>query len=640
MSDFPNQLGELVYLRSYARWDANKQRREKWLETVDRVYDFVIRDQPIDDKLKEQLFDAILLQSVMPSMRALWSSGDFASSDNTSIYNCSFLPIDCIKAFSELLYILMQGTGVGFSVEKTFIENLPVVSEKRSSDITTLQVQDSSEGWADCVYFVMCEEHKGNEVAIDYSLIRPRGSILKTKGGRASGPEPLISAVDYIQETIRSARGRRLKSIEVYDICCKLAEVVVVGGVRRSAMICFSDPEDVDIRHAKDWKKHQFPIHRYMSNNSAYYAERPTRELFDKEWKQLAESGSGERGFSIDNWHKYAPREKGEIRSNPCHEISLRFRRSTDPFTGENGGGQFCNLSACVIRAEDTLDTLKEKVRLATWLGCLQATFTNFPYLRPTWGELCEEDRLIGVDLTGQCDNPKLASDPRVLAELNEVALSTASEASEVLEINMPAAITCGKPSGNTSQMLDCASGFHPRYSEFYFRHVRVSADDPLSQLLKDQGVPCFPEVGQENLAEEDVKTWVARFPVKSPKGSLMRDDETSFDQMNRYLDIMRNWCKDRGHNQSATIYVKEQDWQQVGEFVWEHFDEIVGLSFLPYDGGNYKLAPYEEISEDEYLDAMQDFPEIDYSQLSKYEKIDMGQGSSEIACTGTSCEF
>lgn len=640
MSDFPNQLGELVYLRSYARWDDKKQRREKWLETVDRVYDFVIRDQPIDDKLKEQLFDAILLQSVMPSMRALWSSGEFASSDNTSIYNCSFLPIDCIKAFSELLYILMQGTGVGFSVEKTFIENLPVISEKRSSDITTLQVQDSSEGWADCIYFVMCEEHKGNEVAIDYSLIRPRGSILKTKGGRASGPEPLISAVDYIQETIRAARGRRLKSIEVYDICCKLAEVVVVGGVRRSAMICFSDPEDVDIRHAKDWKKHQFPIHRYMSNNSAYYAERPTRELFDKEWKQLAESGSGERGFSIDNWHKYAPRKRGEIRSNPCHEISLRFRRATDSFTGENGGGQFCNLSACVIRAEDTLDTLKEKVRLATWLGCLQATFTNFPYLRPTWSELCEEDRLIGVDLTGQCDNPKLASDSKVLAELNEVALSTASEASEVLGINMPAAITCGKPSGNTSQMLDCASGFHPRYSEFYFRHVRVSADDPLSQLLRDQGVPCFPEVGQEDLAEEDVKTWVARFPVKAPKGSLMRDDETSFDQMNRYLDIMRNWCKGRGHNQSATIYVKEEDWGQVGEFVWEHFDEIVGLSFLPYDGGNYRLAPYEEISEDEYLDAMQDFPQIDYSQLSKYEKIDMGQGSSEIACTGTSCEF
>lgn len=640
MSDFPNQLGELVYLRSYARWDTNKQRREKWLETVDRVYNFVIKDQPIDDSLKQELFDAILQQSVMPSMRALWSSGEFASSDNTSIYNCSFLPIDCIKAFSELLYILMQGTGVGFSVEKTFIDNLPVISKKRSSDITALQVQDSSEGWADCVYFVICEEHKGNEVGIDYSLIRPRGSILKTKGGRASGPGPLICAVDYIQETIRAARGRKLKSIEVYDICCKLAEVVVVGGVRRSAMICFSDPEDIDIRHAKDWKKHQFPTHRYMSNNSAYYAERPTRELFDKEWKQLAESGSGERGFSIDNWHKYAPREKGEIRSNPCHEISLRFRRSTDPFTGEGGGGQFCNLSACVIRADDTLDTLKEKVRLATWLGCLQTTFTNFPYLRPTWGELCEEDRLIGVDLTGQCDNPILASDPKVLAELNEVALRTASEASEVLGINMPAAITCGKPSGNTSQMLDCASGFHPRYSDYYFRHIRVSADDPLSRLLMDQGVPCFPEVGQEGFPENNIKTWVARFPVKSPKGSLMRDDETSFDQMNRYLDIMRNWCKDRGHNQSATIYVKEKDWERVGEFVWEHFDEIVGLSFLPYDGGNYKLAPYEEISEDEYLDAIQDFPNIDYSQLSKYEKIDMGQGSSEIACTGTSCEF
>ena len=640
MSDFPNQLGELVYLRSYARWSPEKNRRETWPETVDRVYDFLIKKQPISEELKDQLFDAIESQCVMPSMRALWASGDFAESDNTAIYNCSFLPMDCIKAFSELLYILMQGTGVGFSVEEKFIQNLPVIADKQDSDVTVMQVQDSSEGWADVVYFVMCEEHKGNEVEVDYGLIRPRGSILKTKGGRASGPEPLMSAVDYIQATIRKARGRSLKSIEVYDICCKLAEVVVVGGVRRSAMMCFSDPEDIDIRHAKDWKKHQFPLHRYMSNNSAYYENKPSRELFDKEWKQLAESGSGERGFSIDNWHKYAPRPKGAIRSNPCHEISLRFRTSTDPFTGEGGGGQFCNLSACVIRAEDTLDTLKEKVRLATWLGCLQATFTHFPYLRPTWSELCEEDRLIGVDLTGQCDNPKLATDPKVLAELNKIAISTASEASEILGINMPAAITCGKPSGNTSQMLDCSSGFHPRYSKYYYRHVRVSADDPLSELLRDQGVPCFPEVGQEQLDESEVKTWVARFPVQSPEGSMMRDDETSFDQMNRYLDIMRNWCRHRGHNQSATIYVKEEDWGAVGEFVWEHFDEIVGLSFLPYDGGNYALAPYEEISRDEYLDAVQDFPDIDYSQLNKYEKIDMGQGSSEIACTGGMCEF
>ena len=637
MSNFSTQLGELVYLRSYARWLPSKKRREVWDETVERVYDFLIKDKNIDDDLKLKLKNAIYEQSVMPSMRSLWASGDFATSDNTAIYNCSFLPIDCIKAFSELLYILMQGTGVGFSVESKFISNLPVVLDRVNDDITTLQVQDSSEGWADAIYFVLCEEHKGNEVDVDYSLIRPRGSVLVTKGGRASGPEPLIAAVEYIQNTIRDARGRSLKSIEAHDICCKLAEVVVVGGVRRSAMISFSDPNDEDLRHAKDWKRGNFPMHRYMSNNSAYFKERPSKDVFDREWKQLAESGSGERGLSIDNWHKYAPRPKNGIRSNPCHEIGLRYRESKDPFTGEGGGGQFCNLSACVIRAEDTLETLKEKVRLATWIGCIQATFTDFPYLRPTWTDLCIEDRLIGVDLTGQCDNPLLATDPKVLLELNKTAIDTAKKASKQLGINMPAAVTCGKPSGNTSQMLDCASGFHTRYSPYYFRHVRVSADDPLSQLLIDQGVPCFPEVGGD---QENPKTWVARFPIKSPKNSMMRNDETSFDQMNRYLDIMKNWCKNYGHNQSATIYVKDNDWDKVGQWVWDHFDDIVGLSFLPYDGGIYKLAPYEEISEDEYLDLIQDFPVVDFSCLSNYEKVDMGLGSNEIACVGGLCEI
>ncbi len=637
MSDFSTQLGELVYLRSYARWLPTEKRRETWSETVERVYQFLIKDKPIDQELKEKLKNAIKEQSVMPSMRSLWASGEFAASDNTAIYNCSFLPIDCLKAFSELLYILMQGTGVGFSVESKFVGNLPVILNSVNDDITTLQVQDSSEGWADAVYFVLCEEHKGNEVDVDYSLIRPRGSVLKTKGGRASGPEPLMSAVEYIQNTIRGARGRSLKSIEAHDICCKLAEVVVVGGVRRSAMISFSDPSDSDLRHAKDWRRGSFPIHRYMSNNSAYFKERPSKEVFDREWKQLAESGSGERGLSIDNWHKYAPRPKNGVRSNPCHEIGLRYRESKDPFTGEGGGGQFCNLSACVIRAEDTLETLKEKVRLATWLGCIQATFTDFPYLRPTWTDLCVEDRLIGVDLTGQCDNPALATDPKVLLELNKTAIDTAKIASKQLGINMPAAVTCGKPSGNTSQMLDCASGFHPRYSPYYFRHVRVSADDPLSQLLIDQGVPCFPEVGGD---QENPKTWVARFPIKSPANSMMRNDETSFDQMNRYLDIMKNWCSDYGHNQSATIYVKDGDWQKVGQWVWDHFEDIVGLSFLPYDGGNYELAPYEEISEDEYLDSVQDFPQIDFSSLSDYEKIDLGLGSNEIACVGGLCEL
>ena len=638
---FRNDLGELVYLRSYARWLESENRRETWNETVDRVCQFLFNESPVNQEEIALIKEMILTQQVMPSMRSLWASGEFASIDNTAIYNCSFLPIDSLRAFSELIYILMQGTGVGFSVESKFVSKLPVIAEVNSSTSATYQVQDSSVGWADAIFFVVTHAWKGfGSIDVDYSLVRPRGSRLKTKGGRASGPQPLQDAIEFIINTIHNARGRKLTTLEVYDICCSLAEVVVVGGVRRSAMISFSDPNDESMRHAKDWKLGNFPLKRYMSNNSAYFADRPSKEVFDREWKQLAESGSGERGFSIDNWHKYAPRPKGECRSNPCHEIGLRFKESNDPWTGEGGGGQFCNLSAVVVRPEDTLDTLKLKVRLATIIGCTQATFTNFPYLRPAWRGLCEEDRLIGVDLTGQCDNPKLLDNLENLSALNYVALSTASEMSELLGINVPAAITCGKPSGNTSQMVDCASGFHPRYSDFYFRHVRVSADDPLSDLLRSEGVPMFPEVGQEELPLDKIKTWVARFPIKSPQGSMTRDDETSFDQMERYLTIMKGWCKERGHNQSATIYVKNDDWDKVGQWVWDNFDDIVGLSFLPYDGGNYKLAPYEEISEEEYLDAIQDFPSIDFQRLAEFETYDQGQGSSEIACTGGTCEI
>ena len=639
---FRNSLGELVYLRSYARWLEDEKRRETWPETVQRVVDFLFNETHLlDDTLVEEIHDAILTQEIMPSMRSLWSSGEYAETDNTCIYNCSFLPMDNLRAFSELIYILMQGTGGGFSVESRFVDKLPVVEDILPGAEIHHQVEDSSEGWAEAVYFSVLHAWKGYEsIVLDYSLVRPRGARLKTKGGRASGPEPLQDAISFLIDVVRGAEGRKLKTIEVYDMCCAIAEVVVVGGVRRSAMISFSDPDDESMRHAKDWKRGNFPIRRYMSNTSAYFSERPTKEVFDREWKQLAESGSGERGLSIDNWHKYAPRPKNSCRSNPCHEIGLRFKEANDPWTGEGGGGQFCNLSAAIVRSNDTLESLKNKVRLATIIGCVQATFTHFPYLRPAWRELCEEDRLIGVDLTGQCDNPKLLDDADNLSALNEVAVSTAEEFSTLFGINTPAAITCGKPSGNTSQMVDCASGFHPRYSEYYFRHVRISADDPLSDLLKSQGVPMFPEVGQEELSEVEVKTWVARFPIKSPQGSMLRDDETSFDQMSRYLQIMQNWCKERGHNQSATIYVKEEDWGKVGEWVWENFDEVVGLSFLPYDGGNYKLAPYEEISQEEYQDCIQDFPEIDFSKLALFEEFDQGEGASTLACVGGACEI
>jgi ribonucleoside-diphosphate reductase alpha chain len=600
-----------------------------------------VKDKDVPTDVVEEMKELILEKSVMPSMRALWSAGASADRENIGIYNCSFLPLDCVRAFSEGLYILMQGTGVGYSVESKFVDNLPPVAEKSPEDETLLEVvvEDSSEGWAYAFNTVLTHVWKGGSVQVDVSKVRPRNAILKTKGGRSSGPEPLIDAIEFATELLDNARGRKLTCIEAHDLMCKIASIVVVGGVRRAAMISFSDPSDQEMRHAKDWKRGQFPSIRYMANNSAYYEDRPSEEVFWAEWNALAESGSGERGFSIDNWWRNADRPKGMTRSNPCHEIGLRYVPSQDPWTGEGGAGQFCNLSACVMRSDDTEESMKRKIRIATWIGCLQASNTKFNYLRKGWAELCEEDRLLGVDITGQCDNPTLSTDWEMMSRFNQVALDTAKEATDRLGINYPKAITCGKPSGNSSQFVDCASGFHPRYSKFYLRHVRLSAGDPLYQVLKAQDIPLFKENGQEELPDNEVNTWVARFPVKSPVGCMTREDEDSIQQMERYLGIMRSWCSKKGHNQSATIYVKDGDWDKVGQWVWEHFDEIVGLSFLPYDGGKYRLAPYVEISEDEFNEAMGNWKSIDFSMITEFEKEDMGEGSQEIACTAGGCE-
>jgi ribonucleoside-triphosphate reductase (thioredoxin) len=632
-------LSEFVYMRTYSRWISELGRREKWEETVSRFVEWITRDvDNLPESLKDEMYSMIHSKNVMPSMRALWSAGASADRENIGIYNCSFLPIDCIRAFSEGLYILMQGTGVGYSVESTFVDNLPVVC-KTTKHIESIVVDDSSIGWAEAFDKVLMSLWKGNDVEIDVSKVRARNAVLRTKGGRASGPQPLLDAVEFATQMLSDARGRKITCIEAHDLMCKIASIVVVGGVRRAAMISFSDPSDESLRHAKNWKLDSFPNIRYMANNSAYYSERPSEEVFWDEWKALAESGSGERGFSIDNWWRRADRPKGMTRSNPCHEIGLRYTPSTNPWTGEGGSGQFCNLSAAVMRSDDTIDSMKEKIRLATWIGCLQASHTNFGYLREGWSELCKEDRLLGVDITGQCDNPTLSMDWEIMAEFNKIALETARLASEALNINYPAAITCGKPSGNSSQFVDCASGFHPRYSKYYLRHVRVSAGDPICDMMKAQGFPLYKENGQENLSDDEVNTWVAQFPVKAPEGCMTREDEDSIQQMERYLGIMRSWCSEKGHNQSATIYVKDNDWQKVGQWVWDHFDEIVGLSFLPYDGGKYRLAPYVEISESEYEDAMSKWNSVDFSKLVDFEEDDMGEGSQDYACTSGGCE-
>lgn len=638
-SSFPNLLSEFVYVRTYARWLNHLKRRETWTETVDRYTDYVFEGRNVPADLPQRVRSAVLSLDVLPSMRSLWCAGPAADRDNVTMYNCSFLPVDNLKAFSEALYILMCGTGVGFSVEKTFVNNLPPVALSTGVEVS-YQIADSTEGWADAVFFGVTEYHKGNRVNFDYSLIRPKGSRLKIKGGRASGPEPLKRVLDFAYETISGAAGRALKPVEAHDIMCMIAEIVMVGGFRRASLISFSDLHDLDMRHAKDWSDGKtFPSIRYMSNNSTAYTETPSEEVFWQEWNALAASGSGERGFYMATPSAVAKRG-GDFRGNPCGEIKLRYKRAVNPWTGEGGGGSFCNLTAAVMRPHDTLTTMTEKVRLATWLGALQASYTHFPYLRPAWAELCNEDRLLGVDITGQCDNPALSQDEEAMTYLNAVARSTAIMAADALKINRPAAITCGKPSGNSSQFVDCASGFHTRYAKFYHRHVRISAKDPLFKLIRDQGVPLFKENGQEDRQDHDVDVWVARFPVRSPEGAMLREHEKAIDQCERYLKIMRSWCGEKGHNQSATIYVRDEEWTVVGQWLRDHFDEVTGLSFLPYDPSKYRLAPYVEINEEEYMQSQASMPAVDFGVLPFYEQEDEGNGSQEPACAGGACEL
>lgn len=635
---FPNLLSEFIYVRTYSRWLPEKGRRETWEETVSRYIEFLAEERQIPATVLNECRAAILRMEVMPSMRALWSAGEAARRDNTCMYNCAFAPIDSLRSFSEMLYILMCGTGVGFSVERRFTSNLPPVATPTGETVSHV-IEDSTEGWSDALYFGLQQWFQGNRVEFDYSNIRPAGSPLAIKGGRASGPEPLERLMRFTEESVLAAAGRQLRPIECHDIVCHIAEIVMVGGFRRAALISFSDQDDAEMRHAKDWSRGKFPEIRYMANNSAVWDAPPERSTFRQEWAALRASGSGERGLFRFPPSKRASR-RGDCRTNPCGEIMLRYLNSEDAVTGAGGGGQFCNLTAAVMRADDTRETFAEKVRLATWLGAIQASFTHFPYLRYGWEKTCNEDRLLGVDITGQCDNPGLSQDPEAMRYFNKVARETAAMAAATLDIAMPAAVTCGKPSGNTSQLVDCASGFHPRYAPYYFRHVRISGQDPLFALARDAGLEVFKENGQEHLPDEEVTVWVVRFPVKSPDGAILRDHESAIEMCNRYLHVMQTWCGERGHNQSVTIYVRDDEWDEVEEWVYNHFDEITGISFLPYDGGNYRLPPYMEITRADYEAAVENLPEVDFSLLSMYEHEDRGGGAQTLACTGGACEI
>ena len=620
---FKNEVAEFIYKRTYSRWLEEEGRREDWPETIERFINFIISKRPdIPEKTINKIRKYMTEFAVMPSMRFLWAAGPADKRDNTCIYNCSFAKINCVEAFAECLYVLMCGTGFGFSVEKEEVEKLPDVPEIKSGQgLPRVVIEDSKAGWADSVKTLMNSLYEGQNVYFNYNEIRPEGARLATMGGRASGPQPLVKLHDFIRETMHNAQGRKLTTLEAHDICNQIAEIVVVGGVRRSSQISLSDLDDTEMRHAKEWP---FPIKRAMANNSAIFREKPSAADFLVEWGALAKSGTGERGiFNLQAAQakspsrRYAPKIQG---TNPCGEIMLRDM-------------EFCNLSEVVVREDDDLDSLLDKVETATWLGVIQSSFTDFPYLRKEWKKNCDVEALLGVSLTGQMDNPSvLTSD--ALKALKSRVLRISRKASVVLGTKMPAATTCVKPSGTVSQLVDSASGVHPRYSQYYIRRYRISSRDPLFRMMKDKGIKASPEVGQQ---EGNATTWVLEFPVKSPDDCITRKDVTALDQLKHYKNLQHNWCE---HNASMTVYVRDDEWFEVGNWVYQNWDIINGVSFLPYDGGKYELAPYEEIDVHSYERLIKTLPLINYTDLSAYEMEDNTQGKAEYACVGDKCEI
>ena len=623
-----DQYQEYIAASRYARFVDEKQRRESWSETVTRYVDYVFSRTPQlqqDSPLKKEIFEAIHNLDLMPSMRAMMTAGKSADRDNTCVYNCSYLPVDDPKSFDEAMFILLCGAGVGFSVEAKYISNLPEVPEQLFESSHTISVHDSKEGWAKSLRLLLAHLWAGEIPKWDVSSVRAAGTRLKTFGGRASGPEPLVDLFNFAVNMFKHATGRKLHSLECHDLMCKIGEVVVVGGVRRSAMISLSDLDDERIRHAKAGPWWETAPHRALANNSAVYSETPTVGKFMEEWLSLYNSHSGERGIfnreaAQKTVAKYGHRDPGyEFGTNPCSEIILR------PY-------QFCNLSEVVVRHDDTKDTLLHKVRLAAILGTIQATFTKFPYLRKVWQRNTEEERLLGVSLTGIYDNPLLTTQgpelDELLAELRLAAREANEQFAAKLGIPKSAAITCVKPSGTVSQLVDSASGIHPRHAKYYIRRVRGDKKDPLSQFLVQQGVPA------EDCVYKPTQTTVFSFPIKAPDG-ITRDEVTPLSHLALWLTYQRHWCE---HKPSVTISVEEKDWPSVGAWTWENFDEISGVSYLPYDGGTYRQAPYETCTEVEYEALKAKMPTIDWTLL--VENTDNVEGAQQLACSAGVCEI
>ena len=623
----PTDYQTFIATSRYARWLEDEGRRETWGETVGRYIENIVKPwlKPVD---LDEMRDAILSLEVMPSMRSLMTAGKSSARDNTCMYNCSYLPVDDPKSFDEAMFILLCGTGVGFSVERQFITKLPEVPSLFDSD-TTIVIKDSKEGWAKGLRQVLALLWAGEIPKWDVSKVRPAGARLKTFGGRASGPAPLVDLFNFAVTTFKSAQGRRLSSIECHDLMCKIGEVVVVGGVRRSAMISLSNLSDDRMRHAKSGNWWENAGHRALANNSVAYTEKPDSMSFMREWTALMESGSGERGVfnreaSVRQAAKNGRRESNyEFGTNPCSEIILR-------------PNQFCNLTEVVIRANDSIEDLTRKVRLATILGTIQSTYTHFPYLRKVWGTNTEAERLLGVSLTGIMDNKlmTLANEglSKTLEHLRDVAISTNAEWADRLGIPHSTAITCVKPSGTVSQLVDSASGIHARHSPYYIRTVRGDNKDPLTQFMIDQGIPNEPDVMKPDA------TTVFSFPMQSPMGAVHTADMTALEQLEMWLMYQRHWCE---HKPSVTINVKADEWFEVGAFVYKHFDEMSGVSFLPFNEHTYQQAPYQECLATDYHILLDQMPDnIDWDKLADYEKEDNTSGMQTMACTGDVCEM
>ena len=626
----PTDYQAFIHTSRYARWLDDEQRRETWSETVGRYRDNVMSEcLRSDTKIMDEIEQAILSLEVMPSMRALMTAGPALTRDNTAGYNCSYLPVDDVKSFDEAMFILLNGTGVGFSVERQYISKLPEVPDELFDSGTTFIVKDSKEGWAKALRQVLALLYSGEIPSWNVSKVRPAGAKLKTFGGRASGPAPLVDLFHFAINLFNKAKGRKLTSIECHDLMCKIGEVVVVGGVRRSAMISLSNLSDDRMRHAKSGQWWENDPQRALANNSVAYTEKPDSVSFMREWLSLVESGSGERGIFNREASKKQADKNGrrdnsyDFGTNPCSEIILR------PY-------QFCNLTEVVVRATDTIEDLERKVRLATILGTIQSTFTNFPYLRKVWQRNTSEERLLGVSLTGVMDNPLMNLNNKglesTLEHLKSIAVKTNETWAKKIGIPVSTAITCNKPSGTVSQLCDSASGIHSRHSEYYIRRVRGDNKDPLTQFMIDQGIPAEAEAFKPD------QTTVFSFPQKAPKGSTVTKDVSAIDQLKMWLAYQRSWCE---HKPSVTINVRSEEWMEVGAFVYENFDEMSGVSFLPYSDHTYQQAPYEEVTEREYKEMLSFMPKsIDWTKLKDYEQDDNTSGSQTLACSSGSCEI